>query len=129
MQANELRIGSRVDYRIGNNAIKIEAKDLLEFEKKEKSIIDKIYLLIPLTGDRLLEFGIKKINNSMFRMGSLTFQFYTDMSLEAMQNMNLREGFRVCLNGRFICNLFGVHELQNLYFALTGNELFYKKIT
>lgn len=80
---------------------------------------------IPLTKERLLEFGAEKINNSMFRMGALTFQptTFTDGGSLTEGLLNTRKAMRVCFCGKFLVNLEYVHQFQNLYFALTGEEL------
>lgn len=118
MEAKELRIGNWVRGFIGEFPISAHAINELD-NNPDYEVLKPV----PLTGDRLVAFGVKKINNSMFRMGAITFQFHTDMSLEAMQERDIKDGFRICLNGKFICNLFYIHEIQNLYYALTGEEL------
>ena len=86
---------------------------------------------IPLTEEWLVRFGIKKINNSMFRSGALTFQGTTlDNGGELHDRIiTSRRGFRICLNGKFLVNLEHVHQLQNLYYSLTQKELIWKKYT
>jgi len=98
MKANELRIGNYVFSIIADDIIRISA--ILENQ-------DLQIQPIPLTEEWLLKFGYTKISNSSF--------------------MNSGHGIWIC-NNLFMCdkngiNLKHVHQLQNLYFALTGEEL------
>ena len=66
---------------------------------------------IPLTEEWLLKFGFKKDNN------------FTWVNLE-MELMQREDGFWIWLGADLY--LEHVHQLQNLYFALTGEELIIK---
>jgi hypothetical protein len=80
---------------------------------------------IKITAEWLLKFGIKRINNSMFRFGAITFQatHIDDGGGLSERLLSTRKAFKICLAGKFICNIEHIHQLQNLYFALTGEEL------
>lgn len=73
----------------------------------------------------LLKFGVTKINNSMFRMGALTFQSTNFTEGESLTDriLNSRKAMRICFCGKFLVNLEFVHRFQNLYFALTSKDL------
>ena len=132
MEANELRIGNLIEYRIQDDlddrkdwweVSKIDATDLCILE----SNIDYDFRPIPLTEEWLLKFGFNKeyqkgyigidVCNSDFvlteplKMGewqtNYTFQFETG-SVPKFKEIEY------------------VHQLQNLYFALTGEELVLK---
>ena len=132
MKATELRIGNLIEYRIQDDlddrkdwweVSKIDATDLCILE----SNIDYDFRPIPLTEEWLLKFGFNKeyqkgyigidVYNSDFvlteplKMGewqtNYTFQFETG-SVPKFKEIEY------------------VHQLQNLYFALTGEELVLK---
>ena len=66
---------------------------------------------ISLTEEILLKCGFKKINKIYFRKGALTIE---------VQSFG---HFRVSFDGKMLVNLKHLHQLQNLYFALTNEEL------
>ena len=132
MKVNELRIGNLIEYRIQDDlddrkdwweVSKIDATDLCILE----SNIDYDFRPIPLTEEWLLKFGFNKeyqkgyigidVCNSDFvlteplKMGewqtNYTFQFETG-SVPKFKEIKY------------------VHQLQNIYFALTGEELILK---
>tara|TARA_R110002111_G_scaffold117530_1_gene179658 strand:- start:1308 stop:1625 length:318 start_codon:yes stop_codon:yes gene_type:complete len=102
MIANELRIGNYLEDDIGN-LIKID-RDSLPFIVTKWI---KCHHPIPLTEEWLVKFG--------FSLQSKEMYFNYGMSIWKCNEM-------------FICNKNGmiikhVHQLQNLYFALTNEEL------
>jgi hypothetical protein len=122
MEAKDLRIGNYIE-----RSIKIE---------QDKKIIDKVgcqdivrifeniggfnYEPIPLTEQWLLDFGFEISYSSNFRLRfdyNKNTKFGFDYSHTADKSI---EGFRYI--GTYIkCDY--VHQLQNLYFALTNEEL------
>ena len=123
MKVNELRIGNLIEYRIQDDlddrkdwweVSKIDATDLCILE----SNIDYDFRPIPLTEEWLLKFGFEKQHNEddfdyWFKKG-----FCDDIFWEHS------EGF--CHNLNYGGEIKYVHQLQNLYFALTGEELVLK---
>ena len=123
IKPQELIIGNYVEYRI---------KDELDDRKEwwELSIIDSTdlqilesgidddYRAIPLTEEILLKFGFfKKLGNYELE----NFRFHIS------QPMNF-DGFVFCEGYSVITDKIQfVHQLQNLFFALTGEELTFKK--
>ena len=107
IRANDLRVGNwvNVDYTSGLKPRQIEAKVLN----------DKLYLgaiqPIPLTEEILLKCGFKKVNKIFYRKGALTIE---------IQSFG---HFRISLDKKMLCNVKHLHQLQNLYFALTNEEL------
>jgi hypothetical protein len=116
IQANELRIGNLISYTIEDDlderkkwseVSEIDAVDILHLTKFK----DKNYKPIPLTEDWLLKFGFEKSS------------YYYEIKGIAI---SLGEDGRTILNGCGEVNAkhcVYVHQLQNLYFALTGQEL------
>jgi hypothetical protein len=111
MNANELRIGNLVYYRIDdkmderkswNEESTIDVQDLWCVERGDTN-----YTPIPLTEEWLLKFGFIRMHK-----------------LYSLNNVNIFK-----LNSEFISDLDvpvqHVHQLQNLYFALTIEELTY----
>ena len=119
----ELRIGNYVEYRIQDELDDrkewwelsiIDSTDLQILE----SGIDDDYRAIPLTEEILLKFGFfKKLGNYELE----NFRFHIS------QPMNF-DGFVFCEGYSVITDKIQfVHQLQNLFFALTGEELTFKK--
>ena len=116
MKANELRIGNLVRYKesVHNFAGKITTVTEIVFDT-----ID-LYDAIPLTEECLLKFGFVNkdfnyiIDNDRFEFSMM---FYDSWNIYYKE----KESF-----GRDEINLTGfwkIHELQNLFFALCGEEL------
>lgn len=118
MKANELRIGNYHLYRIRDKfderkewdeVYTIDAQDLVLLSKYE----NKDYKPVPLTEEWLLNFGFVKTSLHYFKYNSIIITIEDN-------------GFQ-CLLGFQCVNLKYVHQLQNLYFALTDQELTYGK--
>lgn len=125
IQPQELRIGNYVEYRIQDELDDrkewwelsiIDSTDLQILE----SGIDDDYRAIPLTEEILLKFGFfKKLGNYELE----NFRFHIS------QPMNF-DGFVFCEGYSVITDKIQfVHQLQNLYFALTGEELKFEDIS
>lgn len=117
MKPNELRIGNWVEQP--NNGVTRVTAILNDLQiKTETGYIDKYCRPIPLTEEWLLNFGFrlggdrfdKEASNGLFRIWSLGLiheTYHTNRIGDDMGDMELKH----------------VHQLQNLYFALTGEEL------
>ena len=112
LQAIELRIGNFVEY-LG------EFKEVLGMDEETvflKNTVSVNYLEldeispIPLTEEWLLKLGF---NNNIFDFCFEIIDFY-------ITNDESKFMFQSCLEIKT------VHQLQNLYFALTNNELIFK---
>jgi hypothetical protein len=111
MKANELRIGNWVRQRESDTYIQIEqyllcAEELCHYEP------------IPITEEWLLKFGFEKTMSWTYvkdLVGNLKLVYYLGEKGWSM-------GFKSYSD---FPNLKYVHQLQNLYFALTGEELTY----
>jgi hypothetical protein len=131
MEARELRIGNYIQHF--DNIIKVDTikKDpayylvygyFLNGHTSAGNQIDA-FTPIPLTKEWLLKFGFKKRegNNFCWDLGSFTIGWYgncyaTWVIILQQENNDLR----------FHSQIKFIHQLQNLYFALTGEELIIK---
>jgi hypothetical protein len=118
MKASDLRIGNLVD--LGNRIAKVteinhlacvvvdleETQDTIEDYERVKGII--------LTEEWLLRFGFEKNDNNQFILmeGSVDILFNKDLNGWICDDIN----FSINMTDHF-------HQIQNLYFALTGEEL------
>lgn len=123
MNKKELRIGNTI--LIHKTIVNLELEDLL-FDEKFMSPI-------PLTEDWLLKFGFEKIPNKQY----MTL-FFSKSDSDKADNLRQRIDFwfgdiefqaaELCFYG--VCfkrvKMQHVHQLQNLYFALTNEELIFK---
>lgn len=125
-QAKELRVGNLLHLPYSNEYVEVlginahenqtpKINDLpkiynsISFKKDSSLYCEPILLLdaIPLTEEWLLNFGYTKEDSNFWNLGHIVWEY---------------DG------GVFICDKNGitlkyVHQLQNLYFALTGREL------
>jgi hypothetical protein len=119
LQANELRIGNRVEYILDEGKLNreeyywhlniINAEDILWLSKN----YDTNYRPIPLTEKWLLKFGFKKESDSFYRKKESNL-------IEVLFHDN---GIMVTNQSVSLNHIQYIHQLQNLYFALTGFEL------
>lgn len=69
---------------------------------------------VPLTEEWLVKFGFEMTSDGFFDRG--------------INGFNVTIDYEIRFNGKIICNApKSVHQLQNLYFALTGEELTIKQ--
>lgn len=115
MQANECRFGNLIKY--GGSITQLDTKEMVHFFR-----FPEAYEPIPLTEEWLLKLGFEKSEiNSQFNKDLLTIQI-------PLSDIWHPKG-RVYFNSWAInneCPLY-IHQLQNLYFALTGEELTIKQ--
>lgn len=123
MTANELRIGNLVD--LGNRIAKVieighlacvvvdleETQDTLEDYERTKPL--------SLTEEWFLKFGFEKEHNSLVNI--TTFKLPNTPISYCQGKFILTTG-----TGDFCVYMEYVHQLQNLYFALVGEELNFK---
>jgi hypothetical protein len=125
MEANELRIGNLLHFPFtGENAevLGINAHEYSEgiyntisYKKGINLYCEKIEVLKPitLTEEWLLKFGLEYLSPFGYKIKRGSFIKH---DLET-------NGYYFRWNGQTISLMYYVHELQNLYFALTGEEL------
>ena len=115
MEANELRIGNYV--YTDNLVVKSYSADgLYNLIKSIEEGTDKIKP-IPLTEEWLLKLGFKDNDYTfdlMFKRKKITVSWYSRIVLSG-----IRGGFYISKYR----HIKYIHQLQNLYFALTENEL------
>ena len=113
MSPSHLRRGNLVNYRVDGNIITIEAKDILEGERMDIRVWSIIYKPILLTDGWLLRFGFEKDADNNFETKDVLIQYWSHKN----------EFYYVTNHGLLCKRINYIHELQNLYFALTGEEL------
>jgi hypothetical protein len=104
MKANELRIGNFIYYGANERVL-----DTLLFLQLLK--YTTIFEPIPLTKEWLLKFGIEKMHDGNYWNKKLCIR------------KDINEFYALYEQGRIYIQ--HVHQLQNLHFALTGEELTY----
>ena len=112
MKANELRIGNFYDH---NGFVNEATPNTIE----EVWIAERSWVKpIPLTEEWLLNFGfLKDLENDIFlNINAYAFLYWQNNRVELLDNDN----------NFMISHCDYVHQLQNLYFALTGKELTFK---
>lgn len=126
IKANELRLGNIIEYPEYSASLTIEQIDKLN--------VNIVYKLkdckpIPITEELLIKFGCVKLNNSMFRFGKFTFQGTSTDDGGDLHNkiITSRKAIKVCFEGKYFRTIEYIHSLQNLYFALTNEELTIKE--
>ena len=128
MKVQELRIG---DWYLSTKfqvPVICEMGDFYEIyaraDGSAEYTVDDIFEPIPLTEEWLLKFGFNNINSKEYgiKCGSCW------MSLSNPKDMGEWQDCYCWIFDRFkFIELKYVHQLQNLYFALTGNELTIEK--
>jgi hypothetical protein len=116
MKANELRIGNLIKEPIESGG-KICQVKRIETDKDGYSHYLDHCSPIPLTEEWLLKFGFYLDEDGNF---SINESVFTIVNLR--RGIDLRERFEI-FSHDFNPDLDYVHQLQNLYFALTGKEL------
>jgi hypothetical protein len=117
MEASELKIGNLIYkcYPEGNEVV--EVKNISENFVNSLGISS--IKPIPLTEEWLLKFGFEKNENGLFKL-------FNESEVPILLNEDLNgwtcDGINFSVNGTQY-----IHQLQNLYFALTGEELTIKE--
>lgn len=135
MEAKELRIGNYVDY-LGQNSIitdivRDHGRYFIDTDKFRVIFLDSIDLNpIPLTEEWLKKCGF---DNSEYKKGYIGIDVrYTDFVL-AYPKTHIEHSEFFCWTFeqgklQMFKEIKYVHQLQNLYFALTGEELTIKEL-
>jgi hypothetical protein len=120
MKANELMIDNLLNKHWFNEGgtydtpTKVSGNDLKYWDKCG---VQKDYTPIPLTEEWLLKFGFKpKMIETEY------YSFWKIGHLGARYDKKTHE-VEITYIGAFLKHIKNVHQLQNLYFALTGEEL------
>ena len=120
MKATELRIGNYYQYAGDNGIIYTQVKEIKHNQFGLLSDFDgtnfEICKPIPLTEEWLVKFGFEKTYDDLnwYIKGNYCFSFLKELDLIV---------FKIKFQTVGICTIKYVHQAQNLYFALTGEEL------
>ena len=110
MDVKELRIGNLFQ-TIANDIRDVDIKELTRIQG-----MPYLYKPIPLTEEWLVKFGFSK---SFFTISNFFKKdIYLNIDNKGKWTFNLAEGI-----GVYLTDIKHVHQLQNLYFALTNEEL------
>lgn len=116
MKANELRVGNVVNL-LGSQAI-IIPNDFQKWFQNAQGWENKAIKPIPLTEDWLIRFGFVQDESNQYywkNWGTNGVQILKYSDIYRRFTFELGQGFNKVLDN--------VHQLQNLYYALTENEL------
>ena len=135
MKASELRIGNLVyvTYNLTNLIYKevtpINIHNLMHLTGYDKSPVDIEFEPIPLTKEWLEKFGFKytSSNNSYLTYTKSNYYLQTDVR-KANNKWKIFDDIISDLVEFAKVDITHVHQLQNIYFALTGKELTIKKL-
>ena len=129
IQANELRVGNWLQ--------RVVQLNFADYKEPKYAQVDTIMIRdcmhyrdnwafepIPLTPEILEKAGFHKHNNAWvmtdFNENNYTKDYFTIWDYDGIYNLNTTQ---------FPVEIKHLHQLQNLYFALTGDELTYKTIS
>ena len=122
LSVNELRIGNLVLYE--SVEIVLSVSDLIVIDLANKQGYDHKYKPIPLTEEWLLKFGFKRERDLNW------WNVPKESSYKAHHLMKMQNAWTWFIdfddtgdNTHLVSGFNYVHQLQNLYFALTGEEL------
>jgi hypothetical protein len=123
LDSHEIRLGNSYKIELGDGTYKIGLINLEDIENLLDDEIDYFYQALEISEEWLIRFGFKSVLDMSYSFPKP----YDNLELAYYGSIN---GFK---KGWVITKLFGfsngikyVHELENLYFALTGEELTYK---
>ena len=116
IKENELRIGNFYEWSDDDEKDLYRIEDAYSLYEKSKIINELIP--VELTPEWLIKFGFKKIDCHRFKLKPSKFDWYYTYSFHD-------NAFRFHVHNTIVCIsvIFYVHQLQNLYFALIGEEL------
>tara|TARA_R110000850_G_scaffold146543_1_gene268683 strand:- start:54 stop:449 length:396 start_codon:yes stop_codon:yes gene_type:complete len=126
MKSKELRIGNYVIYN--SEVVKVNSVGRVYLSHKKKYVSHKIlvknYSPIPLTEEWLLKFGFDKDSNNDYCIKGFHLEDRNiDTFLSVEKILKLKDNFGCWYFEAYLRELKNVHQLQNLYFALTNEEL------
>lgn len=119
LEQKDLRVGNLADHLYAPDLFRhpggwmpniIKVQDIVDIEKFPDN-----YRPIPLTEEWLIRFGFEEVSKDTWHKES----FFIEFDIQAGFGFNIENNQGVHL----LTGIEYVHELQNLYFALTGEEL------
>lgn len=120
LYTNELRYGSWIDY-LGKH-VQCDISTIYAYSKTVGET--GMYKPIPVTSDILLKCGFENLHTEhceSFRLKPLLIEMLPDTDIMIRIELGIENYAYVLIKDRF----YALHELQNLYFPLTGQELIY----
>jgi len=129
IKANELRIGNWVDDPTDGQQKRV---NIYQLGKSMVTDVLSNYTAIPLTPEILVECGFELDGFKHYNLeiptiltcSNITITFAGDyLYLEEPAKRRLDKPDLICLWNKDLMKVFYLHQLQNLYFALTGEEL------
>lgn len=125
--AMELRIGNLVLFAGLVNEISVVSKQSVQFETGGGNVFELQHLSsIPLTPEWLERFGFRYKNPGAGGQDSWAGYGYWALSGNNDFNLIGTKSGTVYFQRCWDWHIKSVHQLQNLYFALTGSELIFK---
>lgn len=115
MKANELRLGNWLYSGLTEKYFQVSADDILNIDKNKD---EGLCTPIPLTEEWLLRFGFVKKDNYFH----IEHDYFGGYAYD-LRNYCLTKCYPSGINEFHSSDIKHVHQLQNLYFALTGTEL------
>ena len=124
--ANELRVGNWYTSTKWQKPVRCELSDIaeihhrLEGAEEKYANVDEIFQSIPLSKEWLKKFGFKKRegNNICWDLGNFMVGWYGNSYATWVVGLT-QENNELFYHSQ----IKSVHQLQNLYFSLTGEEL------
>jgi hypothetical protein len=125
MKASEVRIGNLLNHNNGFVVGPFTVNSIHISDLERDNAYAKEYEPIPLTEEWLIEFGFKKENNTIYSISdklssSEVGRWYFFKNENNSFTPHIKRENKFSWIGKEIKH---VHQLQNLYFALTGEEL------
>lgn len=125
MEAKELRIGNYYFYKDNLYPDIFELEDFVDLDSGNVEIYD--WKPIPLTEEWLVKFGLNKKNYKywtgyFFKHLNTTNNLSVDVAIKS-KRFSLCKYYEKKHSDIILLDLLYVHQLQNLYFCLTGEEL------
>jgi hypothetical protein len=122
MKATDLRIGNLVNYKIVDKLDeRKEWFEPCEIDAIDLQVIDSDYQPIPLTEEWLLKFGFNIYHDPETIYYEITFDKIANYKFY----LSRKKGFPIFYyrNDFLTTQIHSIHSLQNLYFAITNEEL------
>lgn len=125
MKTSELRIGNYVNVIDDNGKIKgVDTISNITLSGWETLLGYEGIKPIPLTEEGLLKCGYIKVGEGDFRLRVKSVDIYGDNNESEFGVCFLGDGYFIVRHDNHgLCYIKYLHQLQNLYFALTGKEL------
>ena len=116
IKANELRIGNYIQTAYDVVAVDRKLFEVGDFENKLHPA--------PLTEEWLMKLGFKKRESFNFDYYERIIPITTFRIQQSERSFTVNENCTYAfMDGVFLAEIAHIHQLQNLYFALTGEEL------